>query len=237
MKALWLLPVILVLIGCVNVRTKHLLGAEPVDLSLPDESEEFSGIAGEWVDADGLVARVTVIDAEEGEILYAPQAEGDDPKKVTLRRTDDFAFANFETDEKGERIWMLAGTNSDMNEVYLWTPDSKRFRKLIAEGKIRGTNDPETKIDEEGKEEDVQNPGAVIDDPEGKWIARMIAGEFGVLVDWKHPLVFRRVVTETETEGGEDEAEPGEDDDGAVEGDAGPGEDPSAGEAGQAGSG
>ena len=101
----------------------------------------------------------------ESVIVVAPQTGDDDPTKVKLRRTDDYAFANFEMNEKGERTWMLMGADSDMNEIYLWTPDSKLFRKLIAEGKIKGTNDPKTKLDEEGKEVNVQNPGAVIDDP------------------------------------------------------------------------
>jgi hypothetical protein len=210
MKALLLLlPMVLVLAGCVNVRTKQLLGAESVDLSLPEESEGFSEIVGEWVDVDGVVALITVLDAEEGEVLYAPQTGDDDPTKVKLRRTDDYAFANFEMNEKGERTWMLMGADSDMNEIYLWTPDSKLFRKLIEEGKIKGTNDPKTKLDEEGKEVNVQNPGAVIDDPEGTWVAQMIAGELGVLVDWRHPRVLRRVLKEGdgETEEGDDEPE------------------------------
>ena len=36
---LFVLPVVFVLAGCLNIRTKHLLGAEPVDLSVSIEEE------------------------------------------------------------------------------------------------------------------------------------------------------------------------------------------------------
>ncbi|MDA0768152.1 MAG: hypothetical protein O3A87_11145 [Verrucomicrobia bacterium] len=89
-----------------------------------------------------------------------------------------------------------------MNELIVWEPDMKLFRKLIAEGTIKGTNEPETRVDDGGKEVRNPTPGAVIDDPEGEWVKKMVAGEFGVLMAWRHPHVLGRVV--------KDEAGPGE---------------------------
>ena len=90
--------------------------------------------------------------------------------------------------------------------------------KLIDEGKIKGTNDPETTMDAEGKEVKNNNPGAVIDDPEGEWVRKMVAGEFGVLMDWKHPHVLRRVVKTAEGEGEGNSGEDG-DEEGGTDGD------------------
>ena len=97
------------------------------------------------------------------------------------------------------------------------------------EGEIKGTNDPETEIGPEGEEVTKQNPGAVIDDSEGLWVQKMIAGEFGVLVDWKNPKVLRRVVKPGEEEGEEGAAE-SKDDDGPETDVAEPGADADGGE-------
>ena len=82
--------------------------------------------------------------------------------------------------------------NDEMTELILWEPDRAKFRKLIVEKKIKGTNDPLEKRDEQGQPTAWIAPGALIDDPSGAWIHAMLTGEHGVLVDWKKPMVLRK---------------------------------------------
>ncbi len=201
MKALILfLPVMFVLVSCGSVRCKQLIGKEPVDLS----GEGGRDLNGEWDDGDGGVGgRIKVINAAKGEILwFEPKQEGqkqEKPIKMFIRSTGDYTFLNVEPDENGERRWWLLG--GDENVIILWMPDAEAFRKLIAEGKIKGKNDPEPKPKQsngsDGKKDEVpyfpaDQPGAVIDDPKGEWVEKLVEGEFGVPFHWKEPLILRK---------------------------------------------
>ena len=128
------------------------------------------------------------------------------PSRSPLRTSGNDVFVNFPPDEDGERIWMLMRVQGEMNEIILWDPDTALFRDLIEKGKIKGTNDPESTIDENGEETKNRNPGAVIDDPTGEWVEKMIADEFGVVFDWKDPHVLRRNVVEDDAAPEENEA-------------------------------
>lgn len=196
MKALvFLLPLLLTLGACSNIRSKQPVGAEPIDLSQSIGEVQLASIAGEWVRHDGERSLVTIIDPKEGRIRYSSleeDSEEEEPVDLQLRRSGNHLFLNFEPDEDGERVWLLLKVQGDLNELLYWEPDRDCFRQLIAEGKIPGTNDPSTTTNEAGEEVEAKNPGAVINDPGGAWVEKMVAGEFGVLFDWMNPTVLRR---------------------------------------------
>lgn len=131
MKALILLfPVFCLLVGCSSIRSKQLVGKEPVDLSGSIGEVELSGIAGEWVDADGELSSVTVTHAKEGEILYASLNDDDEePMKLQLRVSEDHVFVNFPADDAGERMWRLMKVNGEMNQILVWEPETERAGK------------------------------------------------------------------------------------------------------------
>ena len=138
---------------------------------------------------------MTITDAQKGEILYASLEEedkDDEPVKLQLRRSEDHLFINFEPNEKGERVWLLFQAQASLTQLVYWQPDRERFRELIAAGEIKGVNDPEKVTNEKGELVDSKNPGAVIDDPNGDWVDKMVAAEFGVLFDWRNPSVLRK---------------------------------------------
>ncbi|MCP5538122.1 MAG: hypothetical protein H7A51_18060 [Akkermansiaceae bacterium] len=195
MKTLILLLPVLVAIttSCSNIRSKQLVGAEPVDLTAVGAQD----ISGEWINKDGeVIGRIEVTNATKGEILFTPaKKEGEEQgeaAKISIRSSNDYVFLNYEPDEKGERRWYLLGGGN--NEFLIWSPDNDAFRKLIADGKIKGRNDPDTKKDAQGNEVEKQNAGAVIDDPQGEWVEKLAAGGFGVPFDWKNPMVLRKKV-------------------------------------------
>ena len=126
------------------------------------------------------------------------------PIKARIRMTEDHIFVNLNPEAAGEWPWMLMGV-SGMDQILLWAPDRELFRKLIAEGKIKGTNDPDTEINSAGEEVKKKNPGAVIDDPEGLCVKQMIEGQFGVIVNGRSPMVFRGVKEGTATDGSKSE--------------------------------
>ena len=176
-------------VSCSNIRSKQLVGAEAVDLS--ELVGDGLNIEGKWMNSDGEISVITFINKKKGEVLFGafqPAEDGEKPTKLFIRNSGDSYFVNFPKDEKGERGWMRIGGNN--NQIFLWEPDREAFRKLIAAGKIKGVNDvkkePKVGITE-------LPPGAVIDDPKGEWVKKIIAGEFGVLFEWQQPIVFTRV--------------------------------------------
>ncbi len=197
MKALLiLLPLLVCIISCSNIRSKQLVGAEPVDLTT-EEGE--ADISGEWVDNEGEgIGRIKVTNAKKGEILFTPAKKKDEEQeeasKILIRSSEDYVFLNYEPDENGERQWYLLGGGE--NELLIWTPNNDAFRKLITDGKIKGKNDPTTEKDAQGNDVQKKNAGAVIDDPKGEWVEKLVAGEFGVPFDWKSPTVLRKRVAE-----------------------------------------
>ena len=195
MKALLLLafPVFLLVTSCTAVRSKQLVGKTKVDLSQEDGEASLSAIAGEWVNIEGDVTPFVVTNAKEGQVRCGP-VDDDDSFTMTLRKSGEHIFANFPPDEKGERVWLLMKARGETEELIFWAPDVAIFRDLIAKGKIKGTNDPESKKDKNGKERKNQSPGAVIDDPGGEWVEKVVAGEFGVVFNWQDPLVLRKKV-------------------------------------------
>lgn len=192
MKSLfYLLPLLGFFVSCSNIRSKQLVGAEPVNLA--GLKEKGWDIAGRWTDSDGNTVEITVIDAKKGVVQYAPLKQGDSaPTQWMLRQSGDYYFANIWDEKSKESRWLMLGGNG--NQIFAWEADREAFRKLIAEGKIKGANDPEPKADAPPRKHK-QAPGAVIDDPKGEWVNKMIAGEFGVLVDWRHPRVLTRAAT------------------------------------------
>ncbi len=195
MKVLFLiaLPIFLLVSGCSSVRSKQLVGKTKVDLTQSIGEVPLALIAGEWLDLDGDVISVIVTNAKEGELhCETVDNDDDDPAKLTLRKSGDHVFVNYPPDEDGERDWFLMKIQGEMKGILLRRPDTAIFRELIAKGKIKGVNDPESKKDEDGNEFKNRRPGAVIDDPSGEWVEKMIAGEFGVVFDWQNPTVLRK---------------------------------------------
>ncbi|BDS06145.1 hypothetical protein NT6N_11850 [Oceaniferula spumae] len=187
-----LLPI---LAACSNVRSKQPVGKNPVNLSVQADQIAWQSIAGDWVNADGEVTQVKIVDGKKGLVHFQGAGEDDQPQPVTFRQTGDTFFLNF-TDQEGvgEYHWMMLKANNEMTELIFWDPDTEKFRELIAEKKIKGVNDPLEKRNEQGQLVKHYTPGALIDDPTGSWVTDMIAGKFGVLVDWKNPTVLRKKV-------------------------------------------
>ncbi len=196
MKALLiLLPLLGILISCSNIRSKQLVGAEPVNLT--ELKEKGLNIVGHWVDAEGDIGVISVIDAKKGIVQYGPKKDdGSESIKMWLRQTGDYYFANFEASKKGERAWLLLGGNE--NQIFAWEPDRDAIRKLIAEGKIKGVNDPERKKEDGPQKLGTPEPGGVIDDPKGEWVTKMMTGEFGVIFEWREPRVLSRLLNPTD---------------------------------------
>ncbi len=70
MKALlFLLPLLVCIVSCSSIRSKQLVGAEPVDFTANDAND----ISGEWVNNEGEVfGSLKVTNAKNGEILFTP---------------------------------------------------------------------------------------------------------------------------------------------------------------------
>lgn len=177
--------------SCSGVRSKQLVGAKPVDITPEDGGP---GLEGEWVDKEGkVIGSVKVTDARNGEILFMPRKEegkkqGEDVK-LRIRCTGDDVFLNSGPDGDGEFHWYLM--KHEAGQLIFWEPDNAAFRKLVAGGRIRGKNDPEYRKGPDGGRIRQMNPGTVVDDPEGAWVGKMVAGEFGMVYDWKNPIVLR----------------------------------------------
>lgn len=186
--ALLLLPL---LAACSNIRSKQPVGQNPVDLSAPADEIAWPGIAGDWLNAEGKITKVKILDAGKGRVEFRGSGKDDEPQTVLLRRKGDAFFVNF-ADDEGVYHWMMFKPNDDLSELVFWDPDRDKFRALIASGKIKGVNDPAEKKDATGKPVKNYTPGAVIDDASGAWVADMVAGKHGVLMDWKNPVVLRK---------------------------------------------
>jgi len=178
-------------VACSNVRSKQPVGKVPIDFSVQADQIAWQSIAGDWLNADGEVTQIKIVDAKKG-LLQFKSADGDgEPQSVTFRQTGDTFFLNISSDN-GEYHWMQLKGNDEMTELVLWEPDTEKFRKLITEKKIKGINDPLEKRNEQGQKIKNYTSGALIDDPSGTWITEMIAGKHGVMVDWKNPIVLRK---------------------------------------------
>ena len=177
------------LVACSNIRSKQPVGKEPIDLSTQANGVAWQNIVGHWLNAEGETTQITIVNANKG-VLHC-QSEDEEVQPVTIRQVGGAYFLNVRNEE-GEYHWMQFEVNDEMTELILWEPDRAKFRKLIVEKKIKGTNDPLEKRDEQGQPTAWIAPGALIDDPSGAWIHAMLTGEHGVLVDWKKPMVLRK---------------------------------------------
>lgn len=161
-----------------------MVGAEAVNLS------EGKSLAGDWVTSKGDGIMIREVDAKAGVVEFRGDEKDAEFAKVRLRKSGDVMFLNLANDD-GDFHWMMMKVNDEGNEILLWEADKKKFRDLIAKGIISGVNDVAAKKKEKNH---VGNLGALIDDAEGSWVKKMVAGDFGVLVAWDAPLVLRKKV-------------------------------------------
>jgi len=123
--------------GCVTTFSAEPLG-EAIAILKP---EEWNGV---WMDKDGSLARVLVVNPADGKLVLvqdwkdcsAGTTAGDTDKVVQLRRSGSWYFESPEKKEVLYEIWWAFRRDSEA--LFMCMVDDARVRELVASGALPG---------------------------------------------------------------------------------------------------
>jgi len=160
------------IVGCATVYVTAPVGEKPVAL----DADEWNGA---WSHGDRAV-RLKVTDAAKG-TLEAILEEKDKPQAfdVFLRQVNDWTMASLrqQDDDHGRYSWGRLKKHED--RITLWGPNLTEIRKLVEKDVLPGS------VDEEGN----VSLGLLT----ARHLDILTSDEYGLLVDWEHPIVLYRV--------------------------------------------
>jgi hypothetical protein len=170
-----------VLPACDTVESTVPMGLEPATLS----PEDWDGL---WLTDEGVLA-ITVTDESAGKLTVSALDQNSrsataphelETAEVTVRRSGDWLFANFPSDESPNWGWLRVKLEGD--RLIAWGPDAGAFRSLVSRGLLPG------RIDDE------RDPMMITLDPLTPAQDEMIrSGAEGVLMEWDSPRVLVRI--------------------------------------------
>ena len=180
-------------------------------------TKDHLGVAGNWMNTDGEKFAVTFDKKEPGRIhLKALNGEDEDDEEeqfLYLRESGDWVFLNMKEDsEDGESTtwyWAHIHVDDENEPLMLFAPNVGRFAELVRSGKIKGSVKEEKGgskkvVQPDGREETVQTFPSLtvtIDAPDDKWVEEMVAGKFGVPLEWRTPIVLLPIDEDGEIRG------------------------------------
>ena len=170
-----LVPVILILTGCVAVYTPEPLGDKAVQLN----TKEWQGT---WL-APEMVIITTVLDKDKGRLQAAWMERGKDGAKMgvlegSIRTSGDIMFTNIKDDNPSVEpryIWLVLDKSEDHFTV--WIANLEQFKAMVTDGRLPGEETDDGVVLGALKPEHLE----MITDPSTN------------LLDWKNPSVFIRV--------------------------------------------
>jgi hypothetical protein len=170
-----------VLPACDRVESTVPMGLEPATLS----PEDWDGL---WLGDEGVVA-ITVTDEIAGKLTVSVLEQTGrsatpphelETAEATVRRSGDWLFANFPSDESPNWAWVRVKLEGD--RLIGWGPSAAAFRSLVSRGLLPGRID------------DVGGSMMITLDPLTPAQDQMIrSGSEGVLMDWESPVVLVRI--------------------------------------------
>jgi hypothetical protein len=144
------------------------------------------GWEGTWVDSDGTVAVVNVLEGDRGLIRVAglDEAEGQlalNQSNVYLRSSSGWLFGSIEKDREDplspdRYLWCRIKKEGDL--IVIWAPNEELFRRLVDEGALPGKT---------------YDRGVELGNLETRHYRLITSEERGVLFRWDQPLFFRKI--------------------------------------------
>lgn len=179
-----LLGVATLLAGCVEVRSLQPVGTTAV----PIVADEWTGT---WLSGDGAV-QIVVDDERQGRLtVWTFDAENRELTscQVLLRGFEPWTFGNLRCGtrwsgdpeaepEAAPEYWLWGRVLKGEGEITFWAPDGETFRGLVGDSVLPGS------VDDDG------NVTVALGEEE---LAALVAGDYGVVLDWEDPLTLVRV--------------------------------------------
>jgi len=165
--------------GCAAVYVKTLPGDEPLVLGA-------STWEGEWIDGDGIVLSVKILDGQQG-VLQLSGVDYDSENRprlavetVYLRKWKNFLFAGVPTQLEGDvPAFFWARLERTGDRVIFWVPDHRKIKALVEMGKLPGL------IEKDGD--------VVLGDLKECHYQILTSETEGVLYQWDNPSVLVRL--------------------------------------------
>ena len=165
--------------SCTGVTSSHPVGEAAMQL----QAQEWEGA---WLDADGGVLLVNVMDGAAGELRVTWVEEQDaghrlDESRVYARVSSKWVFGSIETERESasapsEYLWGRMVMREDV--LLVWRPAAEKFQQMVEAGVLPG-------------EASVGN--VRLGRLEREHMLLITSEEGGVLFDWDDPIVFRRL--------------------------------------------
>ena len=169
------------LCSCTNVLCKRPVGDEPVLL----DKAKWNG---SWTTSDGDVIFTRVDDSAKGLVEIASiSLEASEIKMekrvLQIRKTGDWLWASSKKD--GEDTYEFVRVSEPDEQMIYWVPKAAPFIERVRKGELKGS----LLKDSEGKETGT----VVLNALSAENIKDIEAGNWGNVVVWEQPMVFRRL--------------------------------------------
>jgi len=170
--------------GCVEVRSLQPVGTTAVPIVADDWT-------GTWLSGDGAV-QIVVDDERQGRLtvwMFDPEDRELTSCQVLLRGFEPWTFGNLRCGtlwsgdaeaelEAAPESWLWGRVLKGDGEITFWAPDGEAFRDLVRDSVLPGS------VDDDG------NVTVALGEEQ---LAALVAGDYGVVLDWEDPLTLVRV--------------------------------------------